>query len=169
MTRFNGHSFGSCSDEDVSSAFKEALPSTYQKAFNFLAAEFGSESYRHPDLARMLSWPSERKNHNYRDGVHSDVYDGEWWSEGVLGDDNIAPNGDLGRSLVFGICGDGVDPMDHKNYSMWPLSITCWNLPGHIRMTLPALGLLCIIPPGPNGTEPSDSSLSWIYLLTSSG
>ncbi|DBA92890.1 TPA: hypothetical protein ACH3X1_003060 [Trebouxia sp. C0004] len=117
----------------------------------------------------MLSWPSERKNHNYRDGVHSDVYDGEWWSEGVLGDDNIAPNGDLGRSLVFGICGDGVDPMDHKNYSMWPLSITCWNLPGHIRMTLPALGLLCIIPPGPNGTEPSDSSLSWIYLLTSSG
>lgn len=104
----------------------------------------------------MLTWPSERKNHNYKEGVLSDVYDGEWWSEGVLGDDNIAPNGDLGRNLVFSICGDGVDPMEHKNYSMWPLSITCWNLPGHLRMTLPALGLLCIIPPGPNGTEPSD-------------
>ena len=43
---------------------------------------------------------------------------------------------------------------------MWPLSVTCWNLLGHLRMMLPALGLLCIIPRarGPNGPggEPSD-------------
>ena len=37
----------SCSDEDVNPTFKSALPQacTYQKAFNFLAAEFGSNSY----------------------------------------------------------------------------------------------------------------------------
>ena len=39
----------------------------------------------------MLSWPSERKNHNYQEGVLSDVYDGEQWSEDVFGDTTEPP------------------------------------------------------------------------------
>ena len=35
----------SCSDEDISTAFKDALPSTYKKAHDFLAAEFGNVCY----------------------------------------------------------------------------------------------------------------------------
>ena len=79
------------------------------------------------------------------------------WQSAVVGDANIAPGGQLGRNVVIGICGDGVNPFKHKNYSMWPLAVACFNLPGHLRMTLPAMGLLFFIPPhGPKRGEPND-------------
>ena len=101
-----------------------------------------------------MSWWRE---HPVTQGVYSDVYDGTWFKQRILGDPNIAPNGDLGRNTVIGFSGDGVSPMKDKPYSSWPLALICYNLPGHLRMTLPALWLLCIIPPhGPNNGEPDD-------------
>ena len=61
-----------------------------------------------------------------------------------------------------------VNPFDHRNYSMWPLAVTCYNLPGHLRMTLPVLGLLFIIPPhGSQKGEPDDFQPFLTSLLTS--
>ena len=114
-----------------------------------------SQEITGPVLCRMLSWPSERKQHGFKESVLCDVYDGEQWATAVLGDDHIAPGGELGRNLVFGVCGNGVDPMEHKNHSLWPLPITCFNLPARLRYTLPALGLVCIIPPNSKGGEPA--------------
>jgi hypothetical protein len=82
-----------------------------------------------------MGWPEERKQHKYQPDSFADVYDGTRWQSAVLGDANIAPNGQLGRNVTIGLCGDGVNPFKHKNYSMWPLAMTCFNLPGHLRMT----------------------------------
>ena len=104
-----------------------------------------------------MSWPEERKKHNYQPGAFADVYDGTLWPAAILGDEHIAPNGELGRNVVIGICGDGINPLDHRSYSMWPLAATCYNLPGHLRMTLPVLGLFFIVPPhGVKKGEPND-------------
>ena len=85
------------------------------------------------------------------------MYDGTRWQSAVVGDANIARGGQLGRNVVIGICGDGVNPFKHKNYSMWPLAVACFNLLGHLRMTLPDMGLLSVIPPhGPKHGEPND-------------
>ncbi|KAL0054794.1 hypothetical protein WJX82_002411 [Trebouxia sp. C0006] len=131
---------------------------THRRAISWLIvcpfAEHIKYLWGHPDLARMLSWPSERKQHGFKESVLYDVYDGEQWATAVLGDDHIAPGGELGRNLVFGVCGNGVDLMEHKNHSLWPLPITCFNLPARLRYTLPALGLVCIIPPNSKGGEP---------------
>ena len=53
---------------------------------------------RHTLALRMLSWPSERKNHNYQEDVLRNVYGGERW-----GDDNLARNRTLAGTwcLVF--------------------------------------------------------------------
>ena len=114
-----------------------------------------SQEITGPVLCRMLSWPSERKQHGFKESVLYDVYDGEQWATAVLGDDHIAPGGELGHNLVFGVCGNGVDPMEHKNHSLWPLPITCFNLPARLRYTLPALGLVCITLPNSKGGEPT--------------
>ena len=108
-------------------------------------------------ICRLMGWSEERKQHNYKPGSFADVYDGTRWQSAVVGDANIAPDGQLGRNVVIGICGDGVNPFKHKNYSMWPLAVACFNLPGHLRITLPAMGLLFVIPPhGPKRGEPND-------------
>ena len=49
----------------------------------------------------------------------------------ILGDDNLAPNGQLGRNVVIVVCGDGVNPFDNRTYSMRPLAVKCYNLAGH--------------------------------------
>ena len=90
-------------------------------------------------------------------GVYSDVCDGTWFKQSILGGANIAPSGNLGRNTVIGFSGNGMNPFDDKPYSTWPLALICYDLPGHLRMTLPALWLLCIIPPhGPKSEEPDD-------------
>ncbi|DBA87957.1 hypothetical protein WJX77_009453 [Trebouxia sp. C0004] len=105
----------------------------------------------------MMGGLEERKQHNNKPGSFADVYDGIRWQSAVVGDANIAPGGQLGLNMVIGICGDGVNPFKHKNYSMWPLAVTCFNLQGHLRMTLPAMGMLFVIPPhGPKRGEPND-------------
>ena len=59
--------------------------------------------------------------------------------------------------LAMRFCGDGVQPFKRKNYSIWPMALTCANLPGHMRMTLPATWLSCIIPAqGKKKSEPND-------------
>ena len=70
-----------------------------------------------------MSWPEERKQHNYQPDAFADVYDGTRWQSAILHDDNIARNGQLRRNIVIEICGDGVNPFDHRNYSMWPLAL----------------------------------------------
>lgn len=88
----------------------------------------------------------------------SDVHDGMLWERDFLQDPVISSHaGDFGRNLAFSFCGDGVNPFMHKNYSMWPFALACLNLPGHVRMTLPALWVPFIVPPyGPNHGEASD-------------
>lgn len=108
-------------------------------------------------VCRMMSWYQERKQHRYSAEELADVYDGTWWLQSILGDPDIATDGDLGRNLVMGFCADGFNPMEHKNHSMWPIAMTCINRPGHMRFQLPAIWLLCIIPPNEvSGGQPSD-------------
>lgn len=94
-----------------------------------------------------MSWPEERKQHRYNDQELADVYDGLWWAQCILRDANIAPHGVLGRNVAFGFSTDGVNLFEGKTHSAWPVATICFNLPGHLRMTLPAIGLMCIIPP----------------------
>lgn len=59
--------------------------------------------------------------------------------------------------MVSGFSADGVTPMKRKSYSMWPVALCCLNLPAHVRMTLPALWVSCIVPPfGIKGQEADD-------------
>ena len=71
----------SCSDEDVNPGLEAALLSTYQKAFNFLAAEFGSNSYFYDRCSGCLfvyccvfqylkRCPSCCKERYYQHGTH---------------------------------------------------------------------------------------------------
>lgn len=55
------------------------------------------------------------------------------------------------------LSGDGVSPFKRSSYSMWPLALACANLPGHLRMTLPATWIFCIVPAkGKDKGEPKD-------------
>ena len=85
------------------------------------------------------------------------MYDGLRWDIGILADTNIAPNGILGRNVDIGFSSDGVNMFDSGTHNAWPLATICFNLPGHMRMSLPAIGLMCIIPPhGQKRGEPHD-------------
>ena len=86
-----------------------------------------------------------------------DVYDGQKWKDFIAGDAQISSGGKLGRNLALGFCTDGVSPFKRTTYSMWPVAMSCFNLPGHMRMTLPALWVACIIP-GYGRNEPDDFS-----------
>ena len=75
-----------------------------------------------------------------------DVYDGNKWRNSILGDPVMSPGGCLGRNVVLGFCADGIAPFKRTVQSMWPMAMSCINLPAHMRMTLPALWLPCIVP-----------------------
>lgn len=103
---------------------------------------------------RLLRWPDE---HEKQPGKYSDVHDGQHWQSYILGDRHFCPNGQIGRNLTLIFCGDGVQPFKRINYSIWPLALACANLPGHLRMTLPATWLSCMIPAhGKSKGEPTD-------------
>lgn len=105
---------------------------------------------------RLLSWWRERSP---VPGVWSDLYDGTVWQiqAQVLGDPNLCPGRDLQRNLVFSFCADGVSPFKFSAHSICPVALACCNLPGHMRMTLPALWICTILPAyGPSKGEPDD-------------
>ena len=87
-----------------------------------------------------------------------DVYDGEKWAAVISSDPQVSPGGRLGRNLALGFCTDGVNPFKRKKYSMWPMAVSCQNLPAHMRMTVPALWVPCIVPGFGRGSEPDDFS-----------
>ena len=74
----------------------------------------------------------------------SDVHHITRWKEELASDPIMCPHGDL---LVFEFSADGVPPMKRKSYSMWPVALCCYNVPAHMRMTLPALWVSMIVPP----------------------
>ena len=95
----------------------------------------------------LMTWPEERKQHRYNPNELTDVYEGSWWTKCVLEEPHIAPNEVPGRNTVLGFSSDGVNIFEGRTHSEWPLATVCYNLPGHMRMLLPALGPMCIVPP----------------------
>ena len=86
-----------------------------------------------------------------------DLHDGQKWQQFIVNDPIISPGGNMGRNLALGLCADGISPFNRTTYSMWPMAITCSNLPAHMRMTLPALWVPCIVQ-GYGTREPDDFS-----------
>ena len=120
-------------------------------------------------LCRWLFWPGERRQ---QPGILQDVYDGQKWRDFIINDPIISPGGNIGRNLALGFCADGISPFKRTTYSMWPMAVSCMNLPAHMRMTLPALWVPCIVP-GFGTKEPDDFSafqeivadeLNYLYL-----
>ena len=102
----------------------------------------------------IIQWPDERPKQPQN---FSDVHDGTHWQSYILGDEQFCPDGKLHRNFALMFCGDGVNHFKRKGYSMWPLAMACANLPAHMRMTLPATWLPCIVPAqGPKKSEPDD-------------
>lgn len=102
---------------------------------------------------RWLRWPVKHASCR-RSGELSDIYDGEHWHSSADTDKNISPDGSFtGKHLMFNLSGDGVAPFTHSDHSMWPLALSCLNLPPWLRMTAPTMWLVCIAP-GPG--EPKD-------------
>ena len=96
----------------------------------------------------------------------SDVWHGSRWQTVVESDKVLCPNKDLGRNLMIGISADGVSPMKHRNYSLWPVALNCWNLPAYIRMTLPALWVSYIVPPfGEHHGEANDFQMFMCVIV----
>lgn len=86
-----------------------------------------------------------------------DVYDGTKWRDMIVNDPVISPDGNMGRNLALGFCTDGINPFTRTTYSMWPMAVSCMNLPAHMRMTLSTLWVPCIIP-GYGTGKPDDFS-----------
>lgn len=101
---------------------------------------------------RALSWHQRHLN-MARVGEMTDIYDGSRWQDQVIRDTIMYKGKFTGQNLVFNISGDGICPFDNQPISMWPVALSCLNLPPWVRMTMPALWLLTIIP-GPK--EPKD-------------
>lgn len=102
---------------------------------------------------RALSYHAQHQD-MAKPGTLTDIYDGSKWREYVLQDPVIAPDGNFtGQNLAFNISGDGISPFDDNSSTMWPIALSCLNLPPWIRMTVPALWLCCVVP-GPK--EPKD-------------
>ena len=74
-----------------------------------------------------------------------------------FGDQHFCPDGKLYHNFALILCGDGVSPFKRKSYSMLPVALACANLPAHLRRTLPATWLPCIVPAqGHKKSEPGD-------------
>ena len=117
-------------------------------------------------VCRLLQWQDERAQqpHNILD-----VHDGTHWQSYILGDQHFCPDGKHHRTLALIFCGDGVNTFKPKSYSLWPLALACANLPAHLRRTLPATWLPCIVPAqGHKKSEPGNFQVFLEIVVMSS-
>lgn len=119
-----------------------------------LTPSTGSSSDIRCAICRLLTWWRDRPSDP---DVLADVYDGQKWKDAILQDPRVSSDTNLGRNLALGFCADGISPFKRTTYSMWPMAMSCYNLPAHVRMTLPALWVPAIVN-GYGTGEPDDFS-----------
>jgi len=98
--------------------------------------------FQHPVLARWATYHAEQP----RSAAHDlcDFQDGSVYAHDIMGDPHFAAEP---RNLAAALVTDGMQPYkDDRKYSMWPLVVTFYNFPPHIRYMLAITSLLCVIP-----------------------
>lgn len=113
--------------------------------------------FQHPVLAGLATYHAEHPRSAANDVC--DFQDGAVYAEDILGDPAFAADP---RNLTAALVTDGMQPyQDDRKYSMWPVVITFYNFPPHVRYKLAVTSLLCVVP----GSRLDYSTLNLQHVL----
>jgi len=97
-----------------------------------------SRLYASPDTAEWLRWAGEHKATN----IVKDITESAGWKKYAV---DTGFFDDL-RNIFMGLCVDGVNPFGKSTHSTWPIMLTIFNFPPHLRTRSELMILIGIIP-----------------------